>query len=188
MSPLKSSFIFTFLYLILNPPILMAFQSGEENGAIEWHAKRKLVWDDFKGKTPSNSQNHAQSWVGIDFFGKCVANKFVFEVTAVFNMDSSWVVEYKNTERLLKHEQGHFDIAEIFARKLRKRLGEIKQPCSNMDNTELLIQKLTKNNKIRLLSEQDDYDRETRHGSRKNRQKKWQEKISNRLKSLEKYK
>ena len=30
------------------------------------------------------------------------------------------------TDYILKHEQGHFDIAEIFARKLNKKMSEYK--------------------------------------------------------------
>jgi len=51
------------------------------------------------------------------------------------------VVKSAKTDYLLNHEQRHFDIAEIFARKLRKELEEYTFNKNNLKEIENLYKK-----------------------------------------------
>src|SRR6266436_4042982 len=94
--------------------------------AIEWSADRKLKWDDYKRKPKDGTGLDTESAVYFTALGVgCKEGKVVNQVRAVFEPDESWVDPTKKTDQLLKHEQGHFDLAELSARKLRKALDAL---------------------------------------------------------------
>ena len=49
---------------------------------------------------------------------------FTYKINCRLSKNKSWV-RYKS-DYVLSHEQGHFDITEIFARKLNKMMSEYK--------------------------------------------------------------
>lgn len=171
---------FVLLFIFQTASSVLAQNEGEESTII-WNEARPLTWADFRGEVTENPASAAQSWVGIGFFGKCLDGKFSFEANAFFHKDSSWVVDRKKSGRLLLHEQGHFDIAEIFAIKLRKTLSEIADPCKDMDKTQSEINSLIEANKVQLQQEQEAYDVQTEHGKNKKKQKKWLKRIKEQL-------
>src|SRR5579863_717653 len=100
---------------------------------IVWNKTRILEWTDFK-KTPHlKSKASASSAIGfqsmpsIEHIKTGTAFKFKIknmELHAIFIPDLSWVMKNigkKNKELLLKHEQGHFDLAEEISRKTRTK-------------------------------------------------------------------
>ena len=93
--------------------------------------ERLLTWDDFKGRADKSTGYYAETQWELSF-GK-IGFRSDQEIplkdlvlTLKFNEKKSWVVRGKETPELLKHEQGHFDIAEIYARKIRKKLQATK--------------------------------------------------------------
>ena len=48
------------------------------------------------------------------------------KVYAHFYPDKSWVIKEQSSEHILNHEQLHFDITELHARKFRKQLSTLK--------------------------------------------------------------
>ena len=105
-------------------------------------------------------------------------NFFCFEIFTFFDPRESWVKSEKKSADLLKHEQLHFDIAELFARRLKKRLD--KAPFTT-DN----YQRLTDDIFAEVLNEMDvihnRYDHETRHGIELKIQHKWSTMIERKL-------
>ncbi len=153
-----------------------------------WSEDPKLSWQDFHKRPPERSATAAQSWVGLDVSGMCIDGEFRFEVMAFFDRDSSWVRKVKHVDKLLRHEQGHFDIAEIAARQLRKALAHIPRPCDDIPRMQEQMKTLTRENKLWLNQEQLEYDIQTKHGTDRKKQKKWEERIRKRLQELEAYK
>jgi hypothetical protein len=153
-----------------------------------WSKQRELQWEDFHKLPPTKTEKAAMSLVGVEFFANCIDGKFRFEVNAFFNRDSSWVRQVKGIDKLLRHEQGHFDIAEIAARELRQALSELSDPCDDLEAMKKQINAHSLYNKRRLATLQNDYDLETSNGAHGKKQNQWEEKIANRLKELEKYK
>ncbi len=70
----------------------------------------------------------------------------------------------------------HFDIAEIFARKLRSKLSSLKNTC---DRSSVLSLYQSIDNE--LVDFQKQYDIETSHGTNKNKQKEWSSKVNDLL-------
>jgi predicted secreted Zn-dependent protease len=78
----------------------------------------------------------------------------------------------------LGHEQTHFDIAELHARRIRRYFGALPDACRKTDPelTEL-TQRLLREEK----TEQQRYDAETQHGLRTAEQAAWSRDVARRL-------
>lgn len=92
---------------------------------IIWDKARKLEIKDFKGSTENrpfmaatSSTFRAKSW-GVPY------KKYgMFEVAAVFYCRNSYFKNTPDSIATLAHEQVHFDITELYARKLVQRVQE----------------------------------------------------------------
>jgi len=82
------------------------------------------------------------------------------------------------------HEQGHFDIAELFARKLRKAFAEYKFNAQTVGKD---IDKLFILNKQERTERDVLYDKETNHSQNKQQQVLWNKKIKSELDNLKKF-
>lgn len=100
-----------------------------------WQAGRPLVWSDFRAKTfPKSAPFTAKKMAALSVvapFLTPITERGVpsYRVDCVFLRDSSWVnntaIKTAADQReTLSHEQVHFDIAELAARKLRWRIAD----------------------------------------------------------------
>jgi len=156
----------------------------ESNEFIVWKEGRKIEWSDFQGKDFVGLRVLASSSIGIKLDYKVADPVEWFNVECVFFRTKS-TTKKDNSPYILEHEQGHFDIGEIFARKLRKHILSIKGMV-NSHNYSMLdsIQHLYLN----LLSdEQDRYDKETEHSNDTVQQRLWVLRIRNTLDSFKAY-
>src|SRR5437762_14185894 len=96
-------------------PILAVAQ---DSGSIEWSSEKKLSWSDYLAEPFQTSDAAAitSTAIGIEYHVK--NSRFGYSITCRFSKTRSWG-RYK-TEYILEHEQGHFDITEIYAGKLAK--------------------------------------------------------------------
>jgi len=143
---------------------------------LEWNPFYRLSWSDFSGKPNTESHADAASVVRI------VAKPFRFggrlhsDVRAYFNRTKSWRRDV--SDKLLAHEQLHFDIAELYARKIRKRIDELM--ALGVRDPERIQREVTK-----LLEESNGvdtrYDAETLHGAMRESQQRWSDAIEKRL-------
>ncbi len=90
---------------------------------IEWSSKRKLKIRDFKGDTTNKSALAATS-SGIKVFWSRKSRfvKGYAEVVTFYDCTASYFRERKDTAHVLAHEQLHFDISELHARKFVKTI------------------------------------------------------------------
>jgi hypothetical protein len=107
-------------------------------GTIKWSPDYKLNVNDFKSpKYDFKSGKHdtskfkvlAYSCVAIGYSFSTEKGKLIVDAFGLFYRDSSWMKA--PDEATLKHEQGHFDITEIYARKFEKAvraMDNIKDP------------------------------------------------------------
>jgi hypothetical protein len=155
----------------------------------QWSSKDKLTWDDFKGEVPEDAEFDTMSWTEFRYTWKCdEKGNFTYDVRAFFDREKSWAKdEAKKSEQLLGHEQGHFDITEYFARSFRKLLANLKDPCKNIDRTKKQIEEWAKSLYADEKGTQKTYDDETKHGTDKDKQKEWDEKIQKWLDELKDY-
>ena len=101
-----------------------------------------------------------------------------------FSYNKSWVsAEAIQDSGLLQHEQGHFDINEIYTRKTFQQLGQIK--FSNNFQAEIARVMTIMNQELSKV--QQIYERQTLHGLLHANQAKWNENIRASLAELPPY-
>jgi predicted secreted Zn-dependent protease len=169
----------SFLSIALSFPLFFHAQD-KKDGLIGWNVAKRLTWNDYKAKPDPNSDAAATTttYLGIQYDFK--NNKISYKIECSFSKNKSWGL-YK-TDYILSHEQGHFDITEIFARQLNKRMSEY---VFDKNTYQKDLQKIY--NDIQQEKEvlQDQYDDETDHSRLKEKQEEWLKKIAAMLAEFE---
>ena len=164
---------------------LVSFFSFEKTSSpppekIRWEDSRRLAFADFKGDVPAVTPWAATTSSEINFYYESVNNKLTKVVVyASFNQEKSWMK--KRLPEVLSHEQLHFDITEVFARKFYHEV--LKKNTADKKELNNLFQKV--NNECQQT--QHDYDDATDHGVVEDAQAKWSEKVAAMLKDEEPY-
>ena len=99
-----------------------------QNDTLHWSATRQLSWNDFKGDVPDTAVVDGYPDVEIVASSKNAA-KYSFSntyVVTILDRHRSWVKPKMDSEIYLKYFQVMFDIGELYSRKLRKSIKEIK--------------------------------------------------------------
>lgn len=155
-----------------------------EQDKIYWSKNKKITWDDIKGTPDPASSLGAVTYCSIGYSAKLKKDSLNIIVTCFFNKQKSWVKPDQKTTALLKHEQGHFDLNEIYSRKLRKMLSEYKfDKASVKKDIQILYERSWKE----CYAQQEAYDRETENSRNSAKQQEWDNKISSGLKELDAY-
>ena len=161
-----------------------AFAIGQDRQEelLEWQPLYKLNWADYKASPDFGSGAAATTttYLGIEY--NIDKSGFTYRISCRFSKNKSWGLH--KTDYILSHEQGHFDIAEIFARKLHKEMSEYR---FNSKTFQKDLQRIYENLMTEKENMQNEYDRETNHSINKVRQKEWLEKISQLLIEFEDY-
>ena len=159
---------------------LFGLAQGEE--FIEWSVGKRLTWDDYLAQPLSSTDAAAitNTALGIEYHIK--NNVLSYKISCRFSKTRSWG-KYK-TAYILQHEQGHFDITEIFARKLAKEIKEYKfNPRKYQDD----LGKIYK----RLMDEKEEYqnkyDKETDYSRNQEKQAEWLKKIEEELEETDEF-
>lgn len=139
---------------------------------------RKLTWNDFKGPIVNSSTAETTTQLQLDWV--VADGKYTFKVTAWFLPYESFTI----TDRLdvLRHEQGHMDLAQTKALQCMKALVPYKW-CSESRKrkAEAIYAHYVKSlNELQAL-----YDKETKHSQNVVIQKKWEANIKEGLRRLE---
>ena len=155
----------------------------KESNSIQWDASRRLAWDDFKSVPDNNSSNAALTSSTLSFKYNYDSEKgFSYTIACLFEKNSSW--GKVKTDYILSHEQGHFDIAEICARKLNKTVKAWSlNPATAQKEIPAVYQQTMKD----LEAMQNQYDSETNFSRDKEEQAAWKLKINNELQQLKGY-
>jgi len=177
---------------------------------IQWDENRKLTWDDFQGNpySSSNPTFHSTaygattySYTTYDFSWEfsnaqgCYYKYTNISSTAHFDKSKSWVREGYVTDFVLKHEQGHFDIAQIsadsFNEQVQSELMGKEFPCPGDRKDANSINNHARNQVQGVFSEEhqiqvqmnEDYDDETQgpKDSSNSGQNEWDNKIQSLL-------
>lgn len=168
--------------------------------AIDWTPDARLAIRDFQGRPPVNAASASLSWLNIEAAWECQAGALFATARATFDPSRSWwrgsrmagIGARRSSARraraeaersvvqldlqLLEHEQLHFDIAELAARKLRSRFDAFKDACEDEEDSER-IRKMVADVDREMHDEQQRYDRETAHGIDVRAQDRWRKRI-----------
>ncbi len=151
---------------------------------INWSTNQSLSWDDFNGELEPTFYAAAMTTTSIDILPKDVMvdendkiqGSEKLTCVARFHRNHSWT--NSNNQDMLDHEQLHFDIAEIFARKLRKKFDELK---SVKEARFTVYLEASQSNLKKCRRFQMQYDKLTNHGRDLETNKKWQQMIRSEL-------
>lgn len=177
------------LRVVLLFALLMVLFAGDVAGQlIPWRQDRPLVWDDFKGpKRTKRKRAVATAASRIRFNMETdSAGKPFPAVYSYFDCSRSWKKHKKLKPYTLKHEQVHFDIAELNARLLRKKFKSYMAKHADNWQHEKLKSIYAKQYAM-FRRYQRKYDRQTKHSRNKMKQEEWNKYISYRLTELDSY-
>ncbi|MCA6066171.1 DUF922 domain-containing protein [Chryseobacterium sp. RG1] len=157
---------------------------------ISWSENTKLKWENFQSPVnrKSNPDVVAYTHCGWEYSVVKSSNPkaaIEFNVETIFNEDKSWKDAKRTNDYVLLHEQKHFDIAEIFARKLRKEVQEKIKTSADFDKYFKGIYAAISNE---YKNFQITYDKETGHGINKEKQAEYNTLISSELENLKNFK
>ena len=156
--------------------LLLALTVMQQGHLIPWSDARKLSWDDFKASPDPRSGNAAltSSTINIEFGYD--EEGLQYSIRCTFDKTRSWV-RIRNNE-VLAHEQGHFDIAEIYARKLSKAMHDYRfQPKTVSKDVNEIYDSMMNQHKLA----QNQYDKETDYSRNRTSQELWLKKIQQQL-------
>jgi len=151
---------------------ISSFGQSNDEELITWTEAKKLTWADYKGqvKTGTDAAASTATYLGIEY--NFNSKGFGYKITCSFSKTKSWGLH--KTDYILAHEQGHFDIAEIFARKLNKEMSRYK---FNKNNFKDELKKIYLDITTEKEEMQNEYDKETNHSINKEKQAEWLKKI-----------
>lgn len=165
-----------FLNFIMLLLLSSSISFAQKNETIDWSSELKLEWEDFKGNLDPNVFAYAKTSYKIEVIPEDVlvnendemVNYKELNVIARFYKKHSWTVS--NNLDLLEHERLHFDIAELFARKIRRKFSDLK---NNGENRFTVYYSEYKSLWQMCRLYQKNYDQETNHGANLKKNKEW---------------
>jgi hypothetical protein len=172
-------FVFSLLSLLLI----------QDKPTQNWTSNYRLQWQDFKANPKLNTTTVAVTASGLSFgFSTTTSSRghiedFDFTIEAQFYPEDSWYVKDRANHHILEHERLHFDITELHARKMRKRLQTTS--FSKNINTEMNV--IYSDSRNALSKMQNQYDAETNHSQNLEKQLEWQAFIKQELRKLAAY-
>ena len=152
----------------------VCFERGKLDPVVlEWHESRPLTWSDFQTKK-YRTHISALTASGIEYYYDCKSGVMTVDIKAIFIPKQSWVRYNAKNDYILAHEQLHFDITELYARKFRKRFEESGIDCSNVKALDKLSDKVL----AEWRKEQNRYDKESLHSNDEEKQAYWSKKVN----------
>jgi len=170
--------------IVMSALFIFIGTSSTSTDTIYWSEEYKLTWNDFKGQPDYNIKSiSALSSSGLMHSKGCKDGKIIYEVLSYFEKRESWVKAEAYTDHHLKHEQIHFDITELFARKLRRALAEQNFKCGQEAAFEQYVSKFIQD----WHQVQHNYDSTSRHSINREVQAEWSQRIEIELLLLDEY-
>jgi len=172
---------------------------------IEWSPARPLTWDDFQGSVPRGADESrvaatlaSIAWT-YEYRVEWSPTSCRFGITrlrsrALFDPERSWSRSDHRTDAVLQHEQGHFDIAQVYNERFREATADLigaYRECNATSqrratqDAEREIGRIVGEIYDEIWQAYDDrqatYDRETRHGIDRELQDRWTRTIADEL-------
>lgn len=165
-------------------------QKKSKNDSICWNESVKLKWSDFKGKPRNIKAAYADMKASAFTYTNITASGFIkddlpeFKILCRFIKSQSWVAD-TTLVGIKQHEQLHFDIAELHARKIRKGIADLKKKKEKDINVySKLIDKLLDD----LQEKNKEFDLKTVHGTVADKEKAWEKDIAKEMDGLKEFK
>lgn len=164
------------IWIFFLPLFLTHVYAQEEE--VLWRPELHLEWSDFKGEPRSSSRIAAVTASGISYTFNALEKDGYYEVdytvNAYFYPNQSWYRPEMCDEVILSHENLHFDITELFARKMRRIMADTQFTDNVRAEIKTIYQQIIKE----LSAFQDRYDKETNFSRDRAAQMVWNKEIA----------
>lgn len=155
---------------------IKSLPDNENEKIVSWKTKRKLAWEDFLSEPKKEGDAVASTSTSLGLSYQVRENQLTYHITCDFSKEKSW--GSLKTEYILAHEQAHFDITEIHARKLYEALHQYEfNPVSFKTDISAIYNQIVKEKE----DMQKRYDGETDHSRRRGSQMLWLDSIERML-------
>jgi hypothetical protein len=155
---------------------------------FQWKEHGRLKWDDFKGDSGAiQDESAAATYCSIGFRTRLADDGGLplVEVYNTFYVNRSWVKPNARLQSVLDHEQGHFDLCEVYTRRLRQRMAAAALATGTQQPDRQLMIALYSEVSAEYEQQQQLYEEETLHGTIAALQVKWQLWIMEQLQATE---
>ncbi len=176
---MKRTLTITTLILTLFSDIKVSAQD-----TLYWSSGYKLTYKDFRGKPDTAASYPSISVCGIKYTGHAKKNAVQTEASGIFIRPKSWAVPAEDDSLWLIHEQMNFDMAELFARKLRKTFSEYQFRYATVQQD---LDSLYDINHDEMNKMHESYEKETNHGLDESAQTMWNHRIKSEMENFNKY-
>lgn len=167
--------------------LLLVHFANAQDKELPWREGFKLTYTDFEAIPNGNHPYAAITYSGMSYgFNAEVVNGKVavnYDVKCFFVANKSWMKMHLADENLLAHEQLHFDITELYARKLRQELSKMTFTENVKSEIRQVYEKCHKEKK----AYQNAYDEETNHSKRRAKQLEWEIKVAKELNEVKEF-
>jgi hypothetical protein len=153
---------------------------------IPWKTRTLVTWQDFQGQPAPGSDFYAFTHTLLAYSFKSDSKRnYTIAVTCAFDKTTSWKKPEKTlTPKILWHEQIHFDISEVFARKMRQSLAVYAAAHKNDQQIAPQMNKIFNDLNKECQDYNNRYDQETNHSMNEEQQQVWTKKVLTQLKDL----
>lgn len=165
---------------------------------LPWCSEQPLDWNDFQGESPIDAalrteaaaihitlrwhvtfqveyDRHLARWKG-------TVDPSSIEVTNVIDPSRSWVAPGKQSDKVLNHEQRHFDLNEVYRLKLLSVLPQSRTVGNSAETVKKELNEAIYSTANKILSKlqevQEQYDEKTHHGTSLEGQTEWDKEIA----------
>jgi len=161
------------------PPEAVTPKQLIDKDTLVWRASRPLSWSDYHA-TQTGTNDSTRTVVEIYALPVPGSSNARWNVQALFfRARSVPVQQHRRTAELLAHEQLHFDIAELYARDLRRYVDGL-HGTNDAETRDSFYRKFD-DLRVRLESENRRYDLETKYGADEPAQAGWAGDVARRL-------
>ena len=164
------------------------FFPSTEKEKIAWTEDYNLQWTDFKainflgtGFVASTSSGIAYSFSYKEVNGD---KNIKINVFCNFYPQKSWYSKNDATDYILKHEQTHFDISELYKRIFKERIAETQFSDNMKEELEVLFYQTEDDRKAM----QHKFDSESNHSKNKEKELEWETYVAQQLIAYERWK
>lgn len=153
--------------------------------SIQWSAQRPLTWDDFKGSRNGGYAANTNWRVHYRYRPHISKGNYqiTFGVQCLFDPGESCLLPGTETPELLRHEQTHFDLAELYTRKLYQAFTTKTYTAAYRKE----IKNVWESVFSQLKAAQENFDRETGHGLNKPAEQEWESQVALQLSQTQPY-
>ena len=151
---------------------------------MAWTTGYHLSPADYLGAVDYNSPHTASTAYSVSNRWEWLNDKELqIEIICRFYPHASWM-KANPTPELLIHEQKHFDLGEIYARQMRKKLQTVALNAANCNQE---VEQIVNDTRNACFTRQRAYDAATAHGVNTAQQIFWNELITKELNELQLY-